>query len=187
MHDELVRHGVNDVRRGELRDEIRRHLGTWTSSREPGTFERREWISMQLQDSAQELANGINRDLGQFFFGSPEAPFVLVLKATEPELFVASLSRNPVQKVDITWSMLYGQSGWTITPVEAPNSYALHFNLPEALELWIFDPKSRRDWSEMALGFKFSALSTITVFARQGQSSVIGQLLYEPGFISRRQ
>ena len=183
MHAELVnQRGNGYVRRGDLRNEIRQRLDTWTSPRPPRS--RAPLEIPNIESSVERLSQRLAAGFGNFFLGALEAPFVLMLFSDNPDYFIDTLFLRPAQQVSLNWDNSNGPSEWLITSLES--DWTLKFYLPSGLERWLFESREEEDIGIMAQELKGSVFSTIAVTAEKGGRTVMGRLTFNSRAIRAR-
>lgn len=162
-----------------LRYAIRSALGTSAEMmREHQSFD-----SNLVDELRRDLTPVITttREYGEIFVGMANGPFMLLLKARDPQAFLNYARDLPRHRVRINWSSRYENGRiWIITPVEGQArspSYTLEFRLPEILDLWIYE--SNTDPRGRALAAKGELLSNITIYHREPSGDRIFTLEYD--------
>jgi len=165
----------------QLRQFIRRNLDTWPSD---------IWLSNPEMDRNEpnlfstSLENYLNavREYGELFVGMANGPFLLVLKADDPNRFIMYSSESPTHQVSITWNPEINDGRqWSVFPTGS-TSYRLTFTLPKALSDFIFNSDNP---ITQAVRAKRNYLSSITVYRSIEKQDQIYKLLYEPSDSSR--
>lgn len=170
-----------------LRAYLRHELGTW-----PEEVPLEEWIdrdeiapAAQHKEHLEGLLNRV-RAIGELFVGMANGPFLLVLRASDPQQFIAYADQHPTHNVHITFDAEVnpniGQRNAdvqaTIRAVDSPEAYRLTFGLPRALrEYVLFD---ERRGIRLQPGLKRKFFSNITVYRRAENRDVLYRLNYEP-------
>jgi hypothetical protein len=159
--DEPPRRAGGFVR--DFRTRMRMALGTWPYEEvlpelgDEGVALDRRWEAISETLKARVEA------IGELFVGMANGPYLLLLRAHNPERVIEVLEKNPVQPVSIHWSPgVQGGALWTITLPGGRDETQLHFALPDAVSRWIFDPEA--DARRRAMHFKEQFLSTITIY-----------------------
>lgn len=162
---ENVLESISDynVKRGKLISNIRYALRSELRTLPDEEFEHRlpnnfdSYLSERLQplvDTAKEH--------DELFVAMANGPFMLILKADDPQRFLNYANENPSHRVSINWSSETDKEIWVIRPFENGNAYRLSFRLPEMLSKWIFDIHKKR--KERAIHVKKKYLSNITIY-----------------------
>ena len=152
-----------NIREGKLisgiRYVLRRKLNTLpdleSEHQLPNNFD--SYLSERLQplvDTAKEY--------NELFVAMANGPFMLILKADDPQRFLNYANKNPSHRVSINWSSETDKGLWEIKPSENRDAYRLSFRLPEMLSKWIFDIHEKR--KERAIHVKQEYLSNITIY-----------------------
>jgi hypothetical protein len=152
-----------------VRGQLRQRLGTL-----PEAFIGRDlsWgTSDQDQDPLTIAIDGAHQT-GELFVGMAAGPYILMLKADNPERFLQFCLQQPTHHVAIHWSRREdGGRTWFIQPAEHPETYRLSFKLPDELVSWIFDSESVR---RRALVAKEQFFSSISIYRHvEGRDSLI--------------
>jgi hypothetical protein len=119
----------------------------------------------------------------ELLLGFPAAPFILVLNADDPDLFIEYAEGHPTHAVRLRRVGSGGDAEWSVSSWADPDSYRLAFDLPERVESWISENEERR-WRR-ANSIKADFLSEITIYRRRGDDMRIYQLRYEPTELHR--
>jgi len=175
-----------------LRAYLRQELATW-----PEEVPLEEWIDQEaIAPAAQhgrqltELLDRL-RAIGELFVGMANGPFLLVLRASDPQRFIAYADQHPTHNVNITFDAEANRNlrdrnvgvQATVRPANAPDAYSLSFGLPQILrEYLLFDEKRG---IRLAPGLKRRLFSEITVYRRVEDRDVLYRLTYEPQVIRR--
>jgi len=170
-----------------LRKYIRLSLGTWPE----GLLEWNinENIRYTVEDMFPQVIRNVLYDMfstvrafGELFIGMASGPFLIVLKADNPENFLSYVKDNPCHKVSIRWNKRDNNGlVWYIRPINyAKEPYKLSFALPEILGKWIFDNKESK---ERALDVKRKVFSSITIYRSSSEKDEIIRLEYSPSDI----
>jgi hypothetical protein len=108
-------------------------------------------------------------EYGELFVGMANGPFMLLLKADNPENFLNYSTQYPSHDVRITWNPeINDGKTWEIRPIYAERPYRLTFSLPSLLAGWIFE--SSQESRARAIDIKKRFLSSISVYTkREGQ------------------
>lgn len=124
------------------------------------------------------------RATGELFIGMAAGPYMLVLKADDPNQFLGYARERPAHFVHIGWSSKVddGQT-WYIVPSDNPTAYRLAFKLPERLVDWIFKSEDVR---RTALKTKEQLLANITIYRRGEEGDYLVRLKYEPREVVER-
>ena len=105
-------------------------------------------------------------------------PYMLILKADDPERFLQYAREHPNHAVRIRWSSRIdeGQT-WSIVPIDDANAYRLAFRLPERLATWIFNSQNVRRAATTAKELFFAS---ITICRRAADGDQLIRLNYDP-------
>lgn len=146
-----------------VRYTIRKHLETLPKPDD--LYETRH--SRQLYVLRRQIADNVlstAEAYHELFVGMANGPFMLLLKADDPQKFLEYAQSKPVHKISISWSprVEYGRR-WKITPTEKRGAYELSFKLPETLSEWIFDVEKEKVTSR-AMNVKQQYFSNITIY-----------------------
>lgn len=146
-----------------VRYTIRKHLETLPKSDD--SYESRH--SRQLSVLRWQIADNVlstAKTYHELFVGMANGPFMLLLKADDPQKFLEYAQNKPVHKIKIEWSPR-AENGrrWKIRPTQEPGTYELSFKLPETLSKWIFDVEKEKAASR-AMNVKQQYFSNITIY-----------------------
>lgn len=166
---------------------LRSQLGTW-----PEDVNSNEWMDEHTvrrlanrQPHFLDLVNRV-RQMGELFVGMANGPFLLIMKADDPQRFIEYAEQYPTHHIRISFEAVPGafeneskvEVQTQIRPAEQPESYTLSFGLPRVLEdQLLFD---ERRGIRLAPGIKQRFLSEITVYRRVGNRDAIYRLTYSP-------
>ncbi len=151
-----------DIRgRGELvlsvRNILRNTLGTMPSDIETQIYE-----DSQLRNALEPVTN-VAREYNELFVAMANGPYMLLMKADNPQFFLDYARERPRHRVTIRWNrQIDNGRTWIIAPSEDGNAYTLSFRLPELLSRWIFNVKD--GVRERALQTKQTFFSNIAVY-----------------------
>lgn len=124
-----------------------------------------------------EMLNTV-RKYGELFLGMANGPFLLVLKADDPERFLAYSREYPTHEVSISWSgEIENGRLWTIQPFNKKEGYKLSFVLSDKLGDWIFNST---DPINYARDVKGDLLSNITIYRLDWRRDYLFRLIYRP-------
>lgn len=155
---------------------VRRQLGTWPDGIGPGLYETD--VSWDLIDGSVERLLGELLSLGKLFVGMANGPFLLILRANDPQRFVDQMRQRPSDTVAIRWTYRQGSGRqWTILPFDQEKGYSLSFGLPEPLAEWIF--AVQEEAIKRALDVKSRYFSDITVYRHVDNQSQHFRLAYD--------
>ena len=119
--------------------------------------------AVQFQMAAYDVVDAFVADLRgyadtELLLGFPPAPFILPLSVSDRPRFVAYATEHPSHPILIRRT----DTEWLASPVDAPDSYQLTFNLPPGVEAWISedDEQVRR----RVRSIKDDFLHTITIY-----------------------
>ncbi len=157
---------INILRRGKLvlsvRHILRESLGTLPPIDIP-LEDRPQNNDMPWIRAALEPVRIVSNQYNELFVAMANGPYMLLLKADNPNAFLDYAKRHPRHKVTITWnSQIENGKIWTIKPVEDVNAYNLSFRLPELLSGWVF--AASKDARKRALKVKEQFFSSITIY-----------------------
>lgn len=147
----------------------------------------RLYIHDDLSSLEESLSSTINtaRQYGELFVGMANGPFMLLLKADNPQQFISYARERPQHNVMIGWSRKKDEGKtWVITPLEDEKAYRLTFRLPTLLAKWIFE--SQKEFAETrrrALAIKERFFSSISIYRRVAGRDYLFRLLFDPGYI----
>lgn len=159
-----------------IREMIRNELETWPYE-VPITDENINEI-YPLRQIIQPLIDSA-REYGELFVAMTKGPFMLVMKADNPNRFTNYVWQHPRHKVTITWSKYLNDSlTWLIKPVQDQQAYTLSFSIPEILGEWIFGESERA--RKNALHVKKEYFSEITIYRQIGGVDYLYRLEYDP-------
>ncbi len=169
--DDSMNRGLGDYRRYSstnfinlLRKYLRIELGTF-----PIELLQEENIVLfpDLSEIGQEIFNALFRvvkeEYKMLFVAMANGPFMLVIKAEDPQKFLSFARENPSQRINISWNRSDNDGRrWTIVPIDCGNDgFKLTFTLPEELSKFIFESD---DPKETALEIKSEIFSDITIY-----------------------
>ena len=163
----------------EIRSFFRHRLGTMPPGIQVDIYDR------SLSINAFEPVIDVARQYNELFVAMPNGPFMLALKADNPQAFIRYAMRKPRHKVEITWSMNIdnGQT-WFINSADERDAYRLSFKLPEIIRRWIFDTSANaRDRARHA---KHQYLSAITIYRFDEDRDQLFRLEYDLESTRRR-
>jgi hypothetical protein len=80
----------------------------------------------------------------ELLLGFPAAPFILVLGADDPDLFIEYAEGHPTHAVRLRRAGSGEHAEWSVSSWADPDAYRLAFNLPERVESWISENEERR-------------------------------------------
>lgn len=135
-------------------------------------------IKSLLTDLVREIKN-----YDKLYIGTVNAPFILVLKADDPQKFekYAEKYGNSSHKVEIHWASAVNHGNtWFISPVasDAREKYKLSFRLPSELSRWIFEREEDR--AKKAMRAKLEYFSSISVYIRGRGIDHVVKLQFDP-------
>jgi hypothetical protein len=158
---------------------LRQRLETW-----PAEVPLGEWLDEDAAarlNKTSELERFVRRvrQFGELFVGMANGPFLLVMRADNPEAFLRYSDRHPTHDVQIyLQERVAGQIQTIVQPTDQPAAYELSFGLPRLLEDHVlFD---ERRGVRLASGVKRRFFSEITVYRRVGGRDVLYRLTYNP-------
>ena len=124
----------------------------------------------------------LTSERSELLLGFPASPFILVLGADDPDLFIEYTEGHPTHAVRLRRAS-GSHAEWSVSSWADPDAYRLAFNLPERVESWISENEERR--FRRANSIKSDFLSEITIYRRRGDDMRIYQLRYEPTELHR--
>ncbi len=140
-----------------VRDILRRQLETLPMGLEYQTYD------IPLLRNELEPVITVARQYNELFVAMANGPFMLLLKADDPNAFLTYARQHPRQRVNITWSRRIDNGRtWEIIPTEDRTAYRLSFRPPEILARWIFGVPD--DVRGRALQTKQEYFSNITIY-----------------------
>jgi len=126
-------------------------------------------------------------ETGELFVGMGQGPYMLVLKADDPNAFLHYAKQKPTHAVEIRWRRDVDRGAtWNITPVEPPpegRSYRLSFRVPRPIYEWIFSTENVR---RTALDAKKKYFSSICIFHTDDEGDLLIRLQFNPDEIVAR-
>jgi hypothetical protein len=156
--------GGGFVRR--LRTRMRIELGTWPQE----VFPPHETELAEFDPGWRMVREALRARvdaIGELFVGMANGPYLLLLRARDPQLAIELFEQEPLQHVSIHWSREVQEgTRWSITMPGAGDEVELNFALPDPVAAWIFDPDA--DARRRAMQFKEQFLSTITIYRYVG-------------------
>jgi hypothetical protein len=166
-----------------LRTTLRNRLETQTAGTRGDISGLLEQISPLINDAVEAAVT-----TGELFVGMGRGPYMLVLKADQPELFLHYARAHPTHDVMISWSSEYDDGGtWEITPVNVPpqfRAYRLAFRIPKPVYDWIF---SAENIIRAALNAKKRYFSGICIYHKDAGRDLLIRLEFNPNEIRRRE
>ena len=131
------------------------------------------------------------RAIGELFVGMANGPFLLVLRASDPQRFIEYADQRPAHNVHITFDANVNPNigdrnagvQATIRAAEKPEAYSLSFGLPRILREYLLFDETRG--IRLAPGLKRRFFSDITVYRRIAGRDVLYRLTYEPQALRR--
>ena len=175
-----------------MRRELRARLGTalpgalvddeadWTPDMATNAPRFRTAAAGIIEAFAAEL---LASERSELLLGFPAAPFILVLGADDPDLFIGYAEGHPTHAVRLRRAGSGEHAEWSVSSWADPDAYRLAFNLPERVESWISENEERR--FRRANTIKSDFLSEITIYRRREDDMRIYQLRYEPTELHR--
>ncbi len=175
-----------DVNKGKIVSEIRNILRTELATMPPEIIQKQEInnhnrnndeiIDRQIFGRVIDIA----RQYRELFVAMANGPFILVLKADNPDDFIRYAINHPRHKVRITWSEDFDEGHtWIIRPSDNQyGTYRLVFKLPEILKDWIFETSDNA--RSRALHAKQQLLSNITIYRVHHGNDQLIRLEYDP-------
>ena len=164
-----VAEGISTTaKRGNLVYNLRHVLRSALETEPPETgLDDRLYVATMATELriALNIAIEAARAYNELFVGMAYGPFILLLKANDPEHFLNYARENPKHKVTISWDRSYEEGRvWVIRPSREQEAYSLEFRLPRILDEWIFE--ASRETRQRALRTKRDYFSTITIYRR---------------------
>jgi hypothetical protein len=135
-------------------------------------------------DDPLDVAVATATETAELFVGMAAGPYILLLKADDPDRFLQYVQDRPSHNVSIHWSRRddTGRT-WFIIPIHRPEAYRLWFKLPEQLVSWIFKSESAR---QNALVTKELFFSTISIYRQSDGRDTLIRLRYAPQEVTER-
>jgi hypothetical protein len=160
--DVVVGRGIS-VR--EARAEMREVLGTIPDGVSPLPPQTRRAVPLSPRwVEFRQALRSTAEDFGEFFVGVAGGPFLLVLRADDPEAFRGYVARRPSHRVRIHWRREDNGREWFIEPEDSYlGTYTLRFALPQTLWDWIFEDSEERP-VRAALNVKERFFSDVTIY-----------------------
>ncbi|MCK4328461.1 hypothetical protein KAX02_01310 [candidate division WOR-3 bacterium] len=141
-----------------VRTIIRRELRTL-----PTGVEHQEYDTQHMIRSKLEPVINTAKRHNELFVAMANGPYMLLIKANNPQAFVDYAKEHPRHRVIITWSrQIDNGHTWKIVPAEDGHVYRLSFRLPDLLSRWIFGVTD--GVRERALQTKQNYFSNITIY-----------------------
>jgi hypothetical protein len=175
-----------------LRAYLRHELGTWPEGVPLEEWIDRDAIAPALQDN-RNIAGLLERvrAIGELFVGMANGPFLLVMRASDPQQFIRYADEHPTHNVHIAFDAQTNPNVGdrnvgvqaTVRPADAPEAYSLSFGLPRVLREYILFDETRG--IRLAPGLKRTFFSDITVYRRVADRDLLYRLTYEPQAIRR--
>ena len=160
----------------KIRNILRHRLGTWPEGLE--TTRTNEYERPQFLIDCLQPVIGRAKSYNELFVAMVKGPFMLLLKAENPDDFLNYVNKNPQHKVIIKWNRcIDGGRTWEIIPAECRGSYKLSFRLPKILSSWIFG--TNQDIIKRALQTKDIYFSNITIYRRIDGKDHLYRLQYD--------
>lgn len=156
-----------------IRDFLRKELRTWPP--EIPYYEPHDIQTIfKLTDFFDTFIHHLTK-IKELFVGMANGPFLLVLKADNPEDFINYARKYPTHKIHINWSYNdnHGRR-WKITPYNSED-YVLSFTLPRTLEEFIFGSNNP---TKTALLAKSEFLASITIYSYSEEKDEVFRLNY---------
>ena len=140
------------------------------------------FITGKLEEALKYLIRYTKEEYRMLFVGMAAGPFMLIMKANNPESFLSYARSNPSHKINIHWNKTDSNGRrWIIMPKEYRNKgYELSFTLPEKLSEIIFKSNDPR---ETALDIKRDIFSDITIYNFNNQTDELFRLSYKNDYI----
>lgn len=159
-----------------LRNALRSRLGTLpdlpNGGRQSDPYVQNA-VSPALDDAIQSA-----REVGELFVGMGSGPYMIVLKASDPDAFLAYAQDYPSHDVHITWNRKADNGEtWFIRPAYNPDQYSLSFRLPQTLSEWIFSKDNVR---RAAMNVKNTFFSNITIYRHVDGRDQLFRLRFNP-------
>lgn len=111
----------------------------------------------------KKLFHVVKVEYKMLFVAMANGPFMLVMKADDPQRFLSYVKANRNPEINISWNRSDNDGRrWTITPRDSEVSgFRLTFTLPEELSKFIFESDNPR---ETAIDVKRNIFSDITIY-----------------------
>ena len=170
-----------------LRAYLRQELGTWPEGVPSEEWLDRDAIEPLLREN-RKLSGLLERvrAIGELFVGMANGPFLLVMRATDPQQCFRYANEHPTHNVHIVFDAQTNPNvddtnanvQATVRPVDAPEAYSLSFGLPRVLREYVLFDETRG--IRLAPGLKRRFFSEITVYRRVAERDLLYRLTYEP-------
>ena len=116
------------------------------------------------------------KEYSELFIAMANGPFMILLKANNPQKFKEYSSIHPCHRIMITWiDSNERRNEWMIRPVDG--DYKLTFKIPDLLAKWIFKKKGKSQ--ARAVGVKEKFFSSITIYRRENGKDILYRLEYD--------
>lgn len=149
---------------------------------------RLETLTARMRDDLYGLSADIEPTLNpavlaalemrELFVGMGRGPYMLVMKADDPEAFLRFAKEQPAHRVRISWSLARDDARtWHIVPSQSSPAYRLSFRLPRPIYEWIFSSENVR---RAALDAKQQFFSTIHIYRREPNRDLLVRLEFDP-------
>lgn len=165
-----------------LRVFIRQELGTWpegvrVSEDTSDSYEEFNNRWPEILDTFRETLRTGVEELGEFFIGMAEGPYLILLKPQDDMDFIEYVNQFPSHQVVIRWTYSNNrQRQWRIQPVENREAYILSFGLPRAIADYVFGDRVAS--IRRALEVKQEFLSDIIIYRYVHRQDHIYRLSY---------
>ena len=157
-----------------VRNALREELRTWPPEVESLYNDSIPRLKQLLVGVVEET-----KVYSELFVGMAKGPFMLLMKAENPQRFIEYATRYPRHRINISWSPSFNEGRtWFINPVDDTEVYRLQFRLPETLSRWIFTDSKRT--RRRALTAKQAYFSDITIYRHIEGRDLLYRLEYDP-------
>ena len=156
-----------------LRSALRSRLETLTARMRDDVYGLSADIEPTLNPAVQAAF-----EMRELFVGMGRGPYMLVMKADDPEAFLRFAREQPAHRVHISWSRAEDNARtWHIVPSHSNQAYRLSFRLPRPIYEWIFSSENVR---RAALDAKQQFFSTIHIYHRESNRDLLVRLEFNP-------
>lgn len=117
-------------------------------------------------------------EMGELFVGMGRGPYMLVMKADNPEAFLRFATEQPAHRVRIFWSRAEDDARtWHIVPSQLSQAYRLSFRLPAPIYGWVL---SARNVRRAAMNAQQQFFSNIHIYHRAPDRDLLVRLEFDP-------
>lgn len=169
-----------------IRDYLRQQLGTWPEDVAlEDRLDRETMERIRNDQTVTDLLQRIRR-MGELFVGMANGPFLLAMKANDPQQFINYADLQPTHNVHIVFDRRLNPDlantnvgvQVSVRPAEDPEAYTLWFGLPNLLREYLLADENRG--IRLAPGIKRRFFSEITIYRRVDDRDRLYRLTYEP-------